>query len=89
MSAADVMICRIMLRDARSEARAKKVAIPKRLTALRADCPTNSYRKEGGWYLVEGDGFSKEIDAANAYDAKAKAIRGLINKAESAAEVDQ
>jgi hypothetical protein len=69
----NIQFCQIQLREAREEARRLGVQIPNRLTALRS-----SVR---GWFLVEGDGFRKEVTAHNAYDAKYKVISALIEKA--------
>ena len=69
----NIQFCQLQLREAREEARRLGVKIPNRLTALRS-----SVR---GWFLVEGDGFQKEVTAHNAYDAKYKVISNLIEKA--------
>jgi hypothetical protein len=56
---------------ARAEARRLKIELPKRLTAMSMHCKN--------WFLVEGDGFRKEVCAFNAYEAKAKAIHSILN----------
>lgn len=62
------------LRLIRGEAKASGVSIPKNLTALRSSAR--------GWWLVEGDGFRKEVVADNAYDAKFKIIAVLVDEAQ-------
>jgi hypothetical protein len=67
----DIMFCQIMLRTLRFEAKAKGVKLPKHMTALKSGV--------GNWYLVEASGgFRQEVCAANAYDARCKAIEKLI-----------
>ena len=66
----NIEFSREALRQVRVEAKKAGVRIPKRLTALKSSV--------GDWWLVEGDGFRKEICADNAYEAREKAIAGLI-----------
>jgi hypothetical protein len=76
MTEADTFITRASLAVARSEAQRLKIKLPRKLTAIRA-----GHSKPGGegWFLVESrDGFRKEIWAFNAFDARAKAIEGII-----------
>jgi len=70
---ADIMFSRIMLRQAREEAKRLGVEVPKGLTAIRSGAPS------GGWWLVESrGGFREEVVAHNAFDAKVQAINRLI-----------
>lgn len=66
----NIQFSQLMLRTIRAEAKKEKVKIPKKLTALRSSF-TN-------FFLVEGDGFRKEVEADNAYDAKYKIISKVI-----------
>ena len=62
----------ISLRNIRAEARKAGVVVPKNLTAFRS-----SVRP---WFLVEGDGgFSKEVCADNAYEARERVIEALVD----------
>lgn len=67
----DIQFCRLMLQTLRTEAKAKGVNIPKRMTALKSGC--------GDWYLVEArGGFRQEVCAHNAYNARCKVIEKMI-----------
>lgn len=62
------------LRLLREEARKKKIPLPTGLTALKS---------VGKWWLVESDGgFSMEVCAQSALEARCKVIQHLINLAE-------
>lgn len=67
----DIEFSRLMLANIRKEARAAKVKIPKKMTALKSGC--------GDWWLVEAQGgFRCEVCAHNAYHARYQAISKLI-----------
>lgn len=67
----NLMFCRLMLRQAREQAKRQGVKLPKRITALRSDKT---------WFFVEADGVDgKYIKADNAIHARAEYIFGLLN----------
>lgn len=67
----NIQFCRLMLHNAREEARKAGIKVPKRLTAITSDKRS---------YFVEGVGMHGwECSADNAYDAKAKFIFKLIH----------
>jgi hypothetical protein len=71
----NIRFCQYLLAGARAAAKRAKVAVPKGLTALRSD------RKQ---FWVEAKGVSGEyVQADNAYEAKAKFIYSLVDKAEA------
>jgi hypothetical protein len=75
MSKLDSMFAATQLRDLRREANAKNIRLPKNLTAIKSGT--------GSWYLVEGDnGFSREVSACSALDARVKALEWAISEAE-------
>jgi hypothetical protein len=67
--------CRVLLSEARKEAKAAGVEVPKRMTAIGS-------RRD--YYFVEMDGRRGEyITGDCAYDAKAKFIHKLIDASKS------
>ena len=70
----DHAFCQTLLRLAREEAKEKHVQLPKRITALRAD------RHQ---FFIEANGMKGEYVSGDcAYEAKAKFIHLLIDRAE-------
>ncbi len=69
----DHAFCQTLLRLSREEAKEKHVNVPKRITALGAD------RHQ---FFIEADGIKGEyVNGDCAYEAKAKFIHFLIDKA--------
>ena len=56
----------------RAEAKRHGIKLPKKLTALKSSV--------GNWYLVEGEGFKKEVAAYSALDARIKVIQTILNE---------
>lgn len=74
MTDTNVSFCQYLLNAARSEAKKAGVTVPKRITALRCD------RKQ---FFIEADGMNGEyFEGDNAYDAKAKFICALVDRAQ-------
>lgn len=74
MTDTNVSFCQYLLKGARSEAKKAGVKLPKRITALRSD------RKQ---FFIEADGINGEyFEGDNAYDAKAKFIYALVDRAQ-------
>lgn len=74
MNDANVSFCQYLLKGARTEAKKAGVTVPKRITAMRCD------RKQ---FFIEADGITGEyFEGDNAYDAKAKFIYALIDRAQ-------
>ncbi len=79
MTDINIDFTRIMLKKARADAKKHFVEIPKGLTTRRCSGFSSPY------YEVWGDGYNGLLwkgNADNAYDAKAKFIGKLIDKAE-------
>jgi len=67
----NIQFSQLLLRGVREEARKARIKLPKRLTALRSGV--------GNFWLVEADGFRKEVNASNAYEAKVRAIESILD----------
>ena len=64
--------CRTLLAEVRAEAKRERVELPKNITALRAD------RRQ---FFVETSESKEYVSACCAFEAKAKFISSLIEKA--------
>ena len=72
MTDMNLQFCRLMLRQAREQAKRQGVKLPTRITAMRSDKT---------WFFVEADGMGGQyIEADNAWHARAQFIFGLLNK---------
>jgi hypothetical protein len=68
----DHTFCRLLLHDVLADAKAKGVAVPKKLTGLIAS------RQQ--YFLESADGVREYISACCAWEAKAKYISKLIDQ---------
>jgi hypothetical protein len=75
MSNVNTDFCRILLQEARADARKAKLRVPK-LKPLRLSGFTNPY-----WEVWGPDGILWQGNAGNAYEAKAKCIEKLLEEA--------